>query len=158
MTRLLQTYAEQISDTKYFKIRSLPSLPIDLKNVMELDPYQFEAFVARLFEAQGFTQVVLAGRAGDRGVDLVGKDPSGKMTIIQCKQWGSTKVGTTPIQRLDSFARTRKAERKILVTTSDFTRQGLDEAQITGTEMVNGKALSKLIATHLPSFFSERDK
>lgn len=152
MANILETYAEKIPDTKYFKRRKLPNIPVDIKRVMDLDPYQFEIFVGHLLEAQGFTNVVVAGRAGDRGVDLIAKDPAGKMTIIQCKQWFGNNVGTTPVQRLDSFARTRKAERKILITTSDFTIQGADEAKITETETVNGDQLGKLIAEFMPDF------
>ena len=105
--------------------------------------------------AQGFTQVVLAGRSGDRGVDVMAIDPAGKRTIVQCKQWLTNNVGSTPIQRLDSFARTRNAQRKILVTTSDFTPQGVDEANLTKTEMINNQDLKKLIAQHMPEFISE---
>lgn len=152
MENVLETYAEQVPGTKYFRQRRLPKIPGDIKKVMDLDPYQFEIFVGHLFEAQGFSNVVIVGRAGDRGVDLIGKDPSGKMTIIQCKQWLGNNVGTTPVQRLDSFARTRKAERKILVTTSDFTPQGRDEARITETETINGDRLRELIAKHMPEF------
>jgi len=154
MENILETYAEKIPDTKYFKRRKLPNIPVDIKKVMDLDPYQFEIFVGHLLEAQGFTNVVIAGRAGDRGVDLIAKDPAGKMTIIQCKQWFGNNVGTTPVQRLDSFARTRKAERKILITTSDFTVQGADEAKITGTETINGDQLGKLIAEFMPEFLA----
>lgn len=152
MKNILETYAEQIPDTHFFKQRILPSIPADIKKIMDLDPYQFEVFVGHLLEAQGFQNVVVAGRAGDRGVDLIGKDADGRMTIVQCKQWFGNNVGSTPIQRLDSFARTRKAERKILITTSDFTIQGADEAKITGTETVNGKELGLLVAKYMPHF------
>jgi restriction system protein len=152
MKDILETYAEQIPGTKYFKRRALPNIPGDIKKVMDLDPYQFEIFVGHLLQAQGFTNVVVAGRSGDRGVDLIAKDPAGKMTIIQCKQWIRNNVGTTPVQRLDSFARTRKADRKILITTSDFTLQGTDEAKITGTEIINGDQLGRLIALFMPEF------
>jgi len=152
MQNLLNTYAERIPNTKYFKIKTLPSLPADIKKVMDLDPYEFESFVGHLLEAQGFTEIVLAGRSGDRGVDIIATDPDDRRTIVQCKQWGTNNVGSTPVQRLDSFARTRNADRKILVTTSDFTPQGIDEAQITETEMINGQHLRELISQHMPDF------
>lgn len=154
MQQILDTYAEPVPDTKYFKQRELPKIPTDIRKVMDLDPYQFEIFIGHLLKAQGYTNVVIAGRAGDRGVDLIAKDPDEKMTIIQCKQWVHNKVGTTPIQRLDSFARTRKAERKILITTSDFTPQGAEEAVITGTETVNGEQLGELVSEFMPEFLA----
>lgn len=154
MHRIIETYAEPIPNSKYFRRRSLPQIPQDISKLLDLDPYQFEAFVAHLLTAQGFTNVVLAGRSGDRGVDVIAQDPHGVMTIVQCKQWVGNNVGTTPIQRLDSFARTRNAGRKILITTSDFSPQGRDEASITGTEIINGEELSVLASTYLPDFFT----
>lgn len=157
MQDLLDTYAERIPDTKYFIAKTLPNLPVDIKKVMDLDPYEFEAFVGHLLNAQGFSEIVLAGRSGDRGVDIIATDPEGLRVIVQCKQWAGNKVGSTPVQRLDSFARTRHASRKILVTTSNFTPQGIDEARITGTETINGEQLQELIARYMPDFVNGTD-
>ena len=57
------------------KIRKLPKLSADAKKIMALNPYEFEIFVGHLLEKQGFTQIVIAGRSGDRGVDLIALDP-----------------------------------------------------------------------------------
>ena len=151
---LIEPYAQPHDNGRWFERRPLPKLPEGLKNVYELDPYEFEAFVAHLFETQGFTNVVLAGRAGDRGVDVIGNDADGKSTVIQCKRWISN-VSATPIQRIHSFAITRGASRKILVTTSDFTPQAIQEAENTDTELINGEKLEELIAQHMPSYFKD---
>lgn len=152
MEKALEPYAEKVQGTKYFTIRKLPKLSSDAKKIMALDPYEFEIFIGHLLEKQGFSQIVIAGRSGDRGVDVIALDPTGKRSVIQCKQWGTNKVGSTPVQRLDSFARTRNAERKILITTSDYTPQGKDEGKITGTELINGKELGELVAKFMPEF------
>ena len=81
MQNLLNTYAERIPNTKYFIAKTLPSLPVDIQKVMDLDPYEFETFVAHLLSAQGFTEVVLAGRSGDRGVDIIATDAESRRTI-----------------------------------------------------------------------------
>lgn len=150
--RLIEPYAQPHDGGRWFERRSLPQLPEGLKNVYELDPYEFEAFVARLFEAQGFTDVVLAGRSGDRGVDVIGNDADGNGTVIQCKRWIGN-VSATPIQRIHSFAVTRGAVRKILVTTSDYTPQAIQEAENTETELINGDRLEELIAQHMSDYF-----
>ena len=150
--RTIEPYAQAFENGRYFEKRQLPQLPEGLKNVFELDPYEFEAFVGRLFENQGFTDVVLAGRSGDRGVDVRGFDPEGNICVIQCKRWIGN-VSATPIQRLHSFAVTRGADRKIIVTTSDYTPQAIEEASNTGTEIINGESLERLIAQYLPDYF-----
>ncbi len=150
---MIETYAEPYGDDLNFRRRPLPQLPEGLTNIISLDPYDFEAFVARLLEAQGFTSIRLLGRSGDRGVDVSGIDPQGRMTVIQCKRYRNN-VSADPIQRLHSFAVTRGAQRKILVTTSDFTTQARDEASLTGTELVNGGELEIQIARHLPNYFN----
>lgn len=155
LQRLIETYAEPVEGGLWFRRRPLPQLPEGIKSVVELEPYAFEDFVARLFEAQGFTSVATIGRAGDRGVDVSGIDPKGEKTVIQCKRYIANNVSATPIQRLHSFASTRGAKRKILVTTSGFTPQAIEEAEHTGTELIDREKLERLIAKYLPEFGSE---
>ena len=155
MRKLIETYAEPIESGQWFRRRPLPQLPTGIKNILELDPYAFEGFVAKLFEAQGFTSVAIIGRAGDRGVDVTGIDPSGVKTVIQCKRYISNNVDATPVQRLHSFAMTRGAGRKILVSTSGFTPHAVEEASHTKTELVDRGRLEKLVTKYLPDFFEE---
>lgn len=153
MRAMIETYAEPLNEGLNFRRRPLPQLPEGLTNVIALDPSDFEVFVARLLEAQGYTSLALIGRAGDRGVDVTGVDPQGRATVVQCKRYIRNNVSATPIQRLHSFAITRGAERKIMVATSDFTLQAIEEAANTGTELVNGEELETLIATYMPNYF-----
>lgn len=155
LKNMIEPYALPIDEGRLFEKRKLPALPTGLKNVLELDPYDFEAFVGKLLSSQGYTSVGLIGRAGDRGVDLVALDPNGVKTVIQCKRYFINKVDSTPVQRLHSYALTRGAARKILITTSDFTRQAKDEAKLTSTELINGKHLEIIIAKYLPHYFTE---
>lgn len=149
---LIEIYAEPTDQAGHFRKRPLPTLPHGITKVIKLDHTQFERFVARLFRAQGYTQIGVVGRTGDRGVDIWCKDPDGSLTVIQCKRYLVSNVGAAPIQRLDSYARTRGASRRMLVTTSDFTRDAKDEARITDTQLINGRALEALIATHMPEW------
>lgn len=150
---MIEIYAEPIDGGLKFRRLPLPTLPSGLTNVVSLDPYDFEAFVAHLLQAQGYTSLGLIGRAGDRGVDVTGIDPDGKRTVVQCKRYIRNNVSAEPVQRLHSFAVTRGAERKILITTSDFTPQAKDEAANTNTELINGSQLETLIARYLSEYF-----
>ncbi len=142
--RSIEPYATPLEDGRFFRKKPTPDLPKGLGNIVELDPYDFEAFVA-----QGFTDVGLAGRSGDRGVDVVATDPEGRATVVQCKRYVTNNVDATPVQRLHSFAVTRGATRMILITTSGFTPQCIDEARIAGVELIDGTALEEMIAQHM---------
>lgn len=148
--RIIRPYAEQGHRPKWFKRRDLPALPGGLTSILSLDPYKFEEFVAHLFKNMGYTRIALLGRSGDRGVDIAAIDADRKSVVIQCKRYWGHKVDATPIQRLHSFSISRKAARTILVTTSEFTRDAIDEAKKTKTDLIDGKALEKLIARHMP--------
>lgn len=148
---MISPYAEPILGGRFFKKRRLPTISLPIRNIMDFDPYEFENFVGQLLSAQGFTNIAVIGRAGDRGVDLIADDPDRKKTVIQCKRYIGHNVSSTPIQRLHSFAVTRNADRKILVTTSDFTPQAYQEAGHTQTELVNGVQLERLVAKYLPN-------
>ena len=152
---IISPYAEPIQGRRYFQRRQLPTLSLPIQNIMELDPYEFESFIAELLSAQGFTNVALIGRAGDRGVDLTADDPHQNRTVVQCKRYIGHNVSAIPIQRLHSFAVTRNAERKILITTSDFSPQAREEARHTQTELINGEQLELIVAQYMPHLMGE---
>ncbi|WP_051435475.1 restriction endonuclease [Shewanella fidelis] len=145
---LLNLYAEPIEGGLYFTKRPLPQIPSNIANLLELAPYEFEVFTAKLLELEGFTNVVVSGQAGDRGVDVRCNDGNGDLVIVQCKRYTKSNIGSTPIQRLHSFAVTRGASRKICITTTDFTRDGYDEAKKADVELINREALENLVHKH----------
>lgn len=145
---LLNMYAEPLDGGLYFTKRPLPSIPSHIANLLELNPSEFETFVARLLELEGYKNVVVSGQAGDRGVDIRCTDSNGDLVIVQCKRYTKSNIGSTPIQRLHSFAVTRGATRKICITTTDYTRDGIDEAAKAGVELINRDALEALVNKH----------
>lgn len=146
--QILRPYATPLTGGR-FRLRRLPALPRAIASVMEFDPYEFEGFIATLLSRQGYTEVVVVGRSSDRGVDIQARDSEGRLVVVQCKRWISN-VGSTPIQRLHSFAVTRGAARTICITTSDFTRDAIEEASHTGTRLINGGSLARLISQFVP--------
>lgn len=145
---LLEIYAEPLDGGKYFTKRPAPKIPENIENLLQLDPYEFENFIARLLELEGFKNVAVSGRAGDRGVDVRCHDENGNLVIVQCKRYTKSKIGSTPIQRLHSFAVTRGASRMICITTTDYTPDGYDEAKLANVELVNRDKLQELVHKH----------
>ena len=74
--------------------------------------------------------------------------------LIQCKRYRQgNNIGSTPIQRVHSYMRTRNASRAWVITTSDFTPEGRDEARITNVTIMNGHDLLQSLEIYYPGRF-----
>lgn len=116
-------------------------------DISVLDGYDFEKLLHDLLIAEGYTNVLLEGRSGDKGVDLIAQklNPlTNKLEtyIFQAKRWVAN-VGSTPIQRLHSrkCQFSNEIDHAICITTSDYTKDGKDVAKGTGVITVNGKEI-----------------
>ncbi|MEQ3215925.1 restriction endonuclease [Hominifimenecus microfluidus] len=57
------------------------------------------------------------------------------------------------MQRVDSYMRSRHASRAWVITTSDFTPDGRDEARITNVIIMNGQDLLQSLELYYPGRF-----
>ncbi len=121
-------------------------------SLYNMDPYDFERLIAEYFIKRGYLSAETIGGAGDRGVDVLATNAEGKYEFIQCKRYRKgSNIGSTPIQRVDSMRISRRAEKAWVITTSDFTPEGIDEARITGVNLVNGEELIQSLELYYPS-------
>lgn len=119
-----------------------------------MDPYDFEKLIADYFIRRGFINAEVIGRSGDRGVDVLATNVEGEFELIQCKRYRKgNNIGSTPIQRVHSFMQSRNASRAWVITTSDFTPEGRDEARITNVLIMNGRDLLKSLEIYYPGRF-----
>lgn len=99
-----------------------------------LPPRKFEELVAAVFSQSGF-DVELTPETRDGGIDIIAvrKDSltGDGLHLIECKRYipGNT-VGIGVVQRLLGVVEQHKATKGIIVTTSTFTRDALEVAQI----------------------------
>lgn len=120
-------------------------------SLYNMDPYDFERLIAEYFIKRGYVKAETIGGSGDRGVDVLATNINGRIEFIQCKRYRKgSNIGSTPIQRVDSMRISRKAEKAWVFTTSDFTPEGIDEARITGVNLVNGEELIKSLDLYYP--------
>lgn len=108
------------------------------------NPYEFEHYIAGLFELYGFrTRVTRA--SCDGGIDIeMRKD--GETYVVEVKQYNrSNKVGRDKIQKLDSAARHAQADHAIFVTTSSFTEPAIEYADELEMELIDGNELFAMI-------------
>lgn len=117
-----------------------------------IDPYEFEHFVADLWEDRGWETEVSKG-SRDQGVDIEARKLEGlvnQKAVIQAKRYADdNKVGRDEVQQYHSMkVQDSEADVAVIVTTSEFTT----EARLWGLEnnvkLVDGDDLVDLIVKH----------
>ena len=155
---LLLEYAEKDPLTERFHMKAVESDSIEGSDkicIRKMDAYDFEKLCTDFFKKLGYIKAERIGGAGDRGVDILLTNSQGEFEIAQCKRYKKgNNVGSTPIQRVDSFARTRHAVKSWVITTSDFTPDGRSEAELAGVKIVNGSELIKMLNRIYPNVYT----
>lgn len=156
---LLSVYAEEDKEKQRFFVKKTGYSEIteDTSKIYlrKMEPSDFEKLIAKYFEARGYTNPQVIGQANDRGVDVLVTNQDGELELIQCKRYrAGNNIGSAVIQRIDSYMRTRHAVRAWVVTTSDFTPEGKDEARITGVLTINGESLIESLNMYFPGKYA----
>jgi restriction endonuclease Mrr len=116
-----------------------------------MDPFQFEYLAADLLQKIGYENVTVTKRSGDKGIDVIANLTVGGITnvktVIQVKRYAaSNKINGAVITQLRGSAEVD--QRGLVITTSDFTKDGIDEAQAPNkmpVSLVNGEKLIQLL-------------
>lgn len=156
---LLNVYAVEDAEQGLFFARDAEHIEATQNgnriHLRSMNPYDFEELVADYFRRRGFVNAEVIGRTGDRGVDVLATNVNGELELIQCKRYRArNNVGSTAIQRVDSYMRSRHACRAWVITTSDFTPDGRDEARITNVTIMNGEDLMQSLELYYPGQFT----
>jgi len=123
--------------------------PAQLKTALQqMDPYEFEYFVADLWERMGWETTVSAESA-DKGIDVTARKstPYDQLVLIQAKRYGpNTTVGSPDIQQYASLKHQQSGVDKVLmVTTNEYTQQARELADQLNVKLINGDDLVELI-------------
>lgn len=121
----------------------------ELKNVLQsMDDYDFEYFVADLWERMGW-ETEVSTQSSDRGIDVVAtrNSPYEETALIQAKRYGpNTTVGSPDIQQYASLKHQRHGVDKVLVvTTNGFSGQAQELAHQLNVKLVDGDDLVGLV-------------
>jgi HJR/Mrr/RecB family endonuclease len=113
----------------------------------DYSPREFEKLVAKLFTAMGY-EVRLGPYVGDYGADIIAcKD--NRRVLIQCKKYARGHLVGNREVRDALGAVWSKADKAILVTTSDFTEQAYEQAKGAPIELWNYWTLKKYMERYL---------
>lgn len=117
-----------------------------LKTLLSIKPDAFERLTQRLLRESGFTQVQVTGRTGDGGIDGKGiMRLSGLLSfhvIFQCKRY----KGSVSVSQVRDFrgAMVGRADKGLLITTGNFTKDAVTEATRDGApaiDLIDGELL-----------------
>jgi restriction endonuclease Mrr len=100
-----------------------PALAYDsLDELRRLDPYEFERFIADLFDAMGYDATAVGGTA-DRGIDVeIRRQDGSKWGVAQCKRYDAqNKIRTDQVLEFGGAYMLSGAERGFFLTTGVFT-------------------------------------
>lgn len=130
-------------ETRLFELERTSSIA-GLFNEFATNPQEFENYIAKLYEEQGFKTTVTKG-SNDGGKDII-MSKDGVRCVVEVKLYATNnKIGRERIQKLHSAMYDEKANKAIFVTTSEFTAPAIDYAEKFGIELVNGEKLVIMI-------------
>lgn len=107
--------------------------------LLNLHPSAFERLVQRLLRESGFIQVEVTGQSGDGGIDGKGIMRLGGLlsfhVIFQCKRYR----GSVSANQVRDFrgAMVGRADKGLLITTGNFTRDAVREATRDGAPAID---------------------
>ncbi|MCP1511920.1 restriction endonuclease [Pseudomonas rhodesiae] len=133
-------------DKRFVDQQDLASQLSSATNLMDLNPYEFEALVANLFGKMGL-ESKLTRSSRDGGVDCIAYDPRpilGGKVVIQAKRYKHT-VGVSAVRDLYGTMMNEGANKGILVTTSGYGPDAFEFAKDKPIELIEGGGLLFLL-------------
>ncbi len=115
-----------------------------------MDPYEFEELVARVYEAQGYV-VQRTGGSHDAGIDILAEKvagPARERVAVQCKHQRDN-VGRPALQQLwGVVSDDNTLTRGDLVSSGNFTIHAREFASEKRLTLIDGQELARLVEEH----------
>ena len=141
---ILSLIAAVFSAIKSLSRRKLLDRQRGISSLRNLSWQQFEQLVGEAYRRQGYTVNETGGGGADGGVDVILRG-NGETVLVQCKRWKTRTVGVDKIRELFGVLTGSSADRGILVTCGNFTKQAHSFAAGKPITLVDGPALTQLV-------------
>ncbi|GAA2221770.1 hypothetical protein GCM10010360_46470 [Streptomyces nogalater] len=126
---LLRAHRRAVGQDRVWRAREeARARELSMAEVDALSWQEFERYVAELCRRDGCTQVVVSGRSGDLGADVVGYLADGRKLVVQCKKYAPHRsVSSQDMQKFVGTARLEHgADVALFVTTCrSFTKAAM---------------------------------
>ncbi|MCL2674358.1 MAG: restriction endonuclease [Defluviitaleaceae bacterium] len=107
-----------------------------------MDGHSFEVYCAELLRKNGFLNVEVTKKSGDRGVDITCIKNDEKYAI-QCKRF-SGKVNRQAVQEIHAGKALYKCDVGVILTNADFTNSAIEDANDLEIELWGSEKFSEL--------------
>ena len=122
-----------------------------IERIHDMDPFQFEHLTAELLKKIGYENVEVTKRSGDKGIDVTANltvsGLTNVKTVIQVKRYKEgNNISGKYITQLRGSAEVD--QRGLIITTSDFTKDAINESKAQNkmpVALVNGDKLINLL-------------
>lgn len=128
----------------------------------QIPPRTFEELIAEILKTYGY-EIELTAPTRDFGVDIVGIKKTGLVVpqtiVVEAKRWKQqNKVGIGLVQRLEGTRIGMQADRGLLVTTSDFSRDAYKAVETIYRKIAlkNYEAVNDWLRSYPDTLFSLR--
>ena len=151
--RLIEFVEEEISkiDVNKIKIKTTYQVRQEYKNeysifdVDRLNGNEFEKFVGQLLEICGFSNVIITGKAGDQGGDIIATKDDTKY-VIQAKRYAvNRRVNNKAVQEVVAALPIYNGNMGIVITNSYFQPSAMELANAHNVELWDRNKVSEML-------------
>jgi len=114
----------------------------EIGDFTELNGYEFEDYLKRMFELLGYT-AIQTSLSGDQGADLILSKEDEKI-VVQAKKYEG-KVSNNAVQEIAAAKNHYDADKAMVVTNSSFTKSAMELALSNDVELWDGTKLRSII-------------
>jgi restriction system protein len=116
---------------------------IEVVKLDDMDGFEFQRFIAHLYERLGYGKTQEIHETQDAGRDIIIREPNGGLIVIECKHHSKGTIGRPVVQKLHSAVINAKAKKGFVVTTGRFSQAAIKYAQGLGSlvDLVDARIL-----------------
>ncbi|WMW26014.1 restriction endonuclease [Methanolobus sediminis] len=129
-----------------------------VEHLLGTDPQDFEVLLSRLFSKMGY-HTELTQYSRDKGIDLVIRIENFGLVHtwhVQAKRY-SNPVGVKDVREYSSIRYRDHVDGVIIVTSSSFTKEAIEEAEQHNLKLIDGYLLVEMLNHYLPDECADSD-